>query len=195
MIPLAAFAETTRLGALGGDAAATVAHLASHQTSFRFAVAAFSAIVALDVIVAGALADVLTPAHPQLARLSAYARLAYAAMLGAALPTPLTAVDVARTDRTDVAALASDALAAFARTWSLALGLFGVHLALVGAAILHASYVPRWLGWLVIVAGVGYAADSVTTTLGHPTQLVTFAFIGEVILMVWLLAKGRAAVP
>ncbi|MBW4701776.1 DUF4386 family protein [Micromonospora sp. RL09-050-HVF-A] len=77
----------------------------------------------------------------------------------------------------------------FQQVWDLGLLLFGVHLLLVGWLAWRSDTVPTWVAALVAVAGAGYLADSVGSLLSadQPVQVSGVTFVGEVVLMGWLL--------
>ena len=54
---------------------------------------------------------------------------------------------------------------AFNAMWQVGLGLFGCHLLLLGYLVIRSSYVPTWLGVLLVAAGGGHLIDSVGTIL------------------------------
>ncbi|WP_198676400.1 DUF4386 domain-containing protein [Kribbella monticola] len=71
--------------------------------------------------------------------------------------------------------------------------LFGAHLLLIGYLAYRSGRVPRWIGILVVIAGLGYLVDSFGAFLrvGYSLQISGVTFVGEALLMFWLLAKGR----
>ena len=75
----------------------------------------------------------------------------------------------------------------------------GVHLVLEGYLAYRSGYVPRVLGVLLVLAGLGYAFDSfrVVLSAGSPLLVSTVTFVGEFLLCLWLLVRGRrlSAVP
>ncbi len=77
----------------------------------------------------------------------------------------------------------------FEDIWSLGLGLFGIHLLLIGWLAFRSGFVPRFIGVLVSIAGLGYLVDSFGGLLfaTYTFELASFTFIGEVVLMIWLL--------
>ena len=82
---------------------------------------------------------------------------------------------------------------AFHDIWFAALILFGAHLVVTGYLAYRSGYVPRILGALLAVAGVGYAFDSVVHAVA-PGSLPTASsvlFVGEFLLAVWLVVRGR----
>ncbi|TDO35174.1 uncharacterized protein DUF4386 [Kribbella sp. VKM Ac-2527] len=79
---------------------------------------------------------------------------------------------------------------AFTDLWGLGLGLFGCHLLVIGYLAYRSGYVPRVLGVLLAVAGLGYLAD-----LGPWSEISTYTFIGEFLLALWLVIRGRRVAP
>ncbi len=80
----------------------------------------------------------------------------------------------------------------FGRVFHISFVLFGFFEMVLGYLILKSTFLPRWLGWLFIVAGVGAA-----TFLWPPFATSIFPVIlaldaAELILAVWLVVKGRA---
>jgi hypothetical protein len=49
---------------------------------------------------------------------------------------------------------------------------------------------PSWVGALTALAGVGYLVDSVSVALEAPLSVSEFSFVGEVVLLGWLLVRG-----
>jgi len=83
-------------------------------------------------------------------------------------------------------------LSAFQSGWNSGLILFGLHLMILGYLVFKSVYFPKFLGVLVAIAGLGYLIDSLGKIL-IPDYKLTIAmttFIGEVLLIFWLLWKG-----
>ena len=81
--------------------------------------------------------------------------------------------------------------------YDLALVFFGSAMILLGTLILRSTFMPRILGVLVAIDGMGYLTFALATFLSPPlaAQLHPFlpfvtAFVGEPPLMLWLVAKG-----
>jgi hypothetical protein len=69
---------------------------------------------------------------------------------------------------------------------------FGFHLGLVGHLVFKSNYIPRILGVLLIIAGLGYLTNALEPFL-FPNINVDFAkftFYGEPLFMLWLIIKG-----
>jgi hypothetical protein len=180
-----------------GDAARTADDILAAETTFRLGVLSLYLVVVLDVVVAWALMRVLSPVSQSLSRLAAWFRLAYAGVFLVAISQLAGVPDLLKTQGSAVSAeqLEGQALQkidTFHDIWFASLVLFAVHLVLVGYLAHRSGYVPRILGVLVVVAGLGYAFDSVGTVLSESPPLIsTVTFLGEFLLCLWLLIKGR----
>ena len=70
--------------------------------------------------------------------------------------------------------------------------LFGIHLVLLGYLIYRSGYIPKILGILLVIDGLGWVIDSLRPYF-YPQAHLRFLFItffGEVFLMLWLLIRG-----
>lgn len=184
-----------------GDAAATAGDLMASETMFRLGIVGWFAIVALDVVVAWALFQVFAPVDSGISRFAAWLRLAYAGVLMIAV-TELVGALRLLDNGAHVAVFSAEQLqaqallrtTAFTDLFDASLILFGLHLAAVGYVAYRSGYVPRLVGVLLGLAGIGYLIDSVTAVLGQPTNVGAFTFVGEFVLAVWLLIWGRRLV-
>ena len=70
--------------------------------------------------------------------------------------------------------------------------LFGVHLALIGYLVYRSGFAPRIIGVLLVLAGLGYLIDEIGSVLvsGYSLEISRFSFVGEAVLIFWLLIKG-----
>lgn len=68
---------------------------------------------------------------------------------------------------------------------------FGPFCVLLGVLILRSRFLPHWLGWPLIVAGLGWLAYLNPEVAQH-AQIVIFpvGFLAEFVLMLWLLVRG-----
>lgn len=182
------------------DAVGTDTDVAGSAGWFRLGVVLLVAVVALDVVVAWALYRVFAPVHRALSRLAAWFRLAYAVVFltaVASLPSMLHLLTdgklgaVMGADRVRAAALLD--AAEFRDVWQAGMVLFAIHLLIVGWLAFRSGYMPRLLGILVALSGIGYGFDSVVTITdldGAPT-LTVFTFVGELALGLWLVVRAR----
>jgi hypothetical protein len=192
---LAAFANFGVLKSLivAGDTTATANSIVASEGLFRVGIAAFLIVAILDVVIAWALYVLLRRADDNLALLVAWLRVAYAAVFAYAL---VNLLDVAQllhgADATVVKsgqlnADVASSIASFDNGWALALGIFGLHLVGLGT-LLWRFRAPRLLAALVVVAGIGYLADSFGKVLvsDYALTISTVTFVGEALLIFWL---------
>jgi Domain of unknown function (DUF4386) len=84
-------------------------------------------------------------------------------------------------------------ITAFNDIWYVGMFLFGLHLLLIGYLAFRSGYVPRLLGVLIAISGLGYAADSLGAVLSQAswTDISSFTFLGEFLLALWLVIRAR----
>ncbi|MFI6674568.1 DUF4386 domain-containing protein [Kribbella sp. NPDC050470] len=143
----------------------------SSDDLFRAGVASLFLVVVLDVVVACALYRVFEPIDRTVSFMAAAFRLVYATVFMVAIGQLLQA-------STD----------AFSDLWRAGLGLFGVHLILLGYLTARTT---RWLAALLVIAGLGYLTDAFATFFAQDLTNSTYTFIGELLLAIWLLVRPR----
>ena len=189
-----------------GEAAATAANILASEGLFRMGLASEFVMLLSDAALALALYVIFRPFSRNLALLAAFFRLAHAAVVGGNLLNsyvPLLLLG-------DAALLASFPpeqlhgmvllfLKAHSFGYVIGLTFFGVHCLVLGYVAARSGFVPRILGGLLILAGLGYLADSFGRALltGYAEWEAVFmvvlflpAFVGEVSFCLWLLIKG-----
>ncbi|MBI1377713.1 MAG: DUF4386 family protein [Frankiales bacterium] len=198
-------------GVLGADGPRAMWDaVAGSPGQVRLGVAAFLVIVVLDVVIAWALHVLLRRVDRDVSLAAAWLRLAYSAVLAVAVAQlwlGAQLVDRATGAPTEVeVAQASSALEAFHSTWMLGLGLFGLHLVLVGRLVTRSRLAPAPLGHLLVAAGTAYVLDTVLRVVLPDYDVVSgvmlvvvaaTSIVGEVWLGLWLLVSrrvGRTAV-
>lgn len=84
-------------------------------------------------------------------------------------------------------------ISCFTNIWDAGLVLFGLHLLVIAYLAYRSGYVPKVLGVLLAVAGLGYLFDSLSVALTHgsSTPVSSFTFFGEFLLALWLVIFGR----
>lgn len=201
MSALAGFSQFVALDGLvtEGNAAQTAQDVMASEGLFRLGVASLLLVVALDVVVAWALYRVFSPVSTSISMLAAAMRLVYAGVFMVAISELLAVVrllgnadPVAVFGADQVHAQALLGIDAFNDVWHFGLFLFGLHLLVIGYLAYRSGYVPRLLGVLLAVAGLGYSVDSLGAVLsqGSWTDVSSFTFIGEFLLALWLVTRG-----
>jgi len=192
MTLLAVFANFVVLEGLvtPGDAEQTARDIDGSAGLFRWGIAAFIVVVALDVVVAVALFAVFAPVNRSVSRLAAAFRIGYAVVFAVAISRLVGVLGVS--GDADSTLAGTDA---FSTIWQAGLVLFGIHLLLIGYLVLRSGFVSKIIGIAVTIAGFGYLADAAGTLLipGYSISIAAVAGMGEVVLMIWLLINGRRA--
>ncbi len=201
MVVAAPFAEFFVYAKLvvSGDIEKTVQNIQANGGLLVAGIFAFLITFILDVIVAWALYVLLAPVNRSLSLLTAWFRLVYTAI---ALVGLLKLVTVYRMlNAPDYLILfGSDQLHAqvklllgsFRYDWSMGLILFGIHLVLLAYLVYRSGYIPRILGILLAIAGVGWVIHELGPYLFPDADLgfLFITFFGELIFMAWLLIRG-----
>lgn len=182
------------------DAVKTVNNIIASEGLFRLAICFLLMNAVLDIIVAWALYIFLKPINQSLSMLTAWFRIVYATMLGVVLIYLVNVLQLvtgagylAAFETKQVQALVMLSLQSFTLGWEFGLIIFGFHLLLLGYLMLKAGYMHGILGVLLILASLGYLIDGLGNLLSpnYNITISVFTFIGEIILIFWLLIKGR----
>jgi hypothetical protein len=83
-------------------------------------------------------------------------------------------------------------LNAYRYDWSMSLIIFGIHLGLLGYLIYRSGYIPKIIGILLVLDGLGWVISSLKPYL-YPNAHLGFIFITsltELILPLWLVIRG-----
>lgn len=187
------------------DAQATMMNLVAAEGTFRLAVVADLIMITCDVIVALLFYLLLKPVNSPLASLAAIFRLMQATFLSLNLMNLFSAI--ALTQPETIAAVGQEvaatqvlmALNAHALGYSIGLVFFGLSLAVLGYLIIKSTYIPRFLGYVMLIVSAGYLIDSGAQILmtqyadyADLFALVVFvpALLGELTLALWLIFYG-----
>jgi hypothetical protein len=172
-----------------GDATTTTTDIANSAALFRWGVASLLAVAALDVVVAAALLRLFTPVNPDVSRLAAWFRLAYAGVFVVAV-SQLAGIR----PQLDTPDQVQRSIDSFDDIWHAGLILFGVHLLLIGYLAHRSGFVARVIAVLLLIAGIGYLVDGFGTVVvaGYSLEVARVTFVGEAVLIFWLLIRGRS---
>lgn len=182
-----------------GDPARIVTDISNAEGTFRAGIVSFVVVAVLDVVVAWALYTVFEPVSRSLSLLAAWFRVVYAGVLVVAVShligvlAILETPELAGSSQAQLHAQALLELNTFNEIWSAGFVSFGVHLLVLGYLAYRAGYVPTYLGVLLAIAGLGYLVDSIGPLVysGYSIELALFTFVGEIVLIVWLLIRER----
>ena len=132
------------------------------------------------------------PVSSGLSMLAAWFRVAYAAIFGVAIAQLAGVLHLLPGTRGQAAQILMD-VHAYQDIWNAGLALFALHLILLGVLAWKAPYAPTILGALLVAAGLVDAVDAFGSVLfvDYQANVAAFTFLGELVLIVWLLVKGR----
>ncbi|HEY5786131.1 MAG TPA: DUF4386 domain-containing protein, partial [Microlunatus sp.] len=170
-----------------GDAARTAQDLIDSEALFRSGIAGLIVVVLLDIVVACSLLAVFESVNRSVAIMAAVFRIAYATVFLVAISQLVSVLELLGD-----ADEALQAVGQFHTIWDASYALFGVHLALIGYLVYRSGFAPRLLGVLLVLAGLGYLVDEIGSVLvsGYALEISRFSFVGEAVLIFWLLIKG-----
>lgn len=191
---------------VGGDAGQTAANVLGSEGLFRWGMVSFLAIFVVDVVVAWALYVLFKRVSQELSLIAAWFRIVYTVFLGVALIFFYQGLQLlsggeflAAYDTGQLEAQALVALDTFNSTWLIGLLAFGIHLVLLGWLLVKAPQAPKLLGYVLVVAGAAYVADTVAHTLlsnysDFESVFLAIVAIPAVVaegwMSLWLLVRG-----
>lgn len=187
-----------------GDAAATAQNIAGSETLFRWGMAGEATIFLVEVGLAAVLYVLFRPVSRSMSLGAALARVAEGVVMAAGnvFTSILTLVALGGAGYLAVFDTAqTDALGLFFQeandyvvlVWGL---FFALSLVLTGWLAYRSGFVPRIVGILLVLAGVGYFAQSYGTIVAPDladmlsTVVLVLAVPGELVFALWLLIKG-----
>ncbi|HET8758490.1 MAG TPA: DUF4386 domain-containing protein [Solirubrobacteraceae bacterium] len=206
IVALGIFAEVAVRSSLivDGDAAATAANIRDSEWLFRAGFGADLIVFLCDVALAVVLFLLFRPVSRTLSLLAAAFRLTQTAIIGLNLLAMFGALVVLEDadylgafGAGETEALAALSLDIHAYGYTLGLTFFAVSTLIIGYLAIRSGVVPKALGGLLMLAGVGYLADSFAFFLvpGYDGSispiLLAPAVVGELWFAVWLLLRGR----
>lgn len=171
-----------------GDAAATAMAISESSGLFLAGILSLFIVAGLDFIVAAAWYALFKPVHSGLSAVAAWLRVVYTLLFIVSISQLVMGFSLLGDPEA-----ALPALERYNTMWVISLGLFGLHLSLIGYLAFRSGFVPRVFGILLMIAGLGYVADAFGMVfISDFTAIVaTFAFVGEVAIIFWLLIAGR----
>jgi Domain of unknown function (DUF4386) len=181
-----------------GDAGATATNILAHETLFQVSVASFLVGVACYGAVTTLLYSLLRPVNRTLALLAAFFSLVGCALWAVGGVFQLAALSILRDGGSSSALTVEQAqvltltvLNLYAQALSVGIVFFGLYCLLIGYLIFRSTFLPRVVGALLALTGLGYL-----TYLYPPLQhalsayLQVIGLLGEVSLTMWLLVVG-----
>jgi Domain of unknown function (DUF4386) len=180
-------------------AAETAKNIIAHQALFLSAIFAYLITFFCDIVIAWGLYVLLKPVNEHLSLLTAWFKLVYTVIALVALNNLVTAYRLLTTpdyltlfEPNQLYAQAMIYLRAFRNHWYFGIIFFSIHLGLLGYLVFRSGYIPKILGIVLIITGLGYLLTTLRPYLfpNINVDVARFTFYGELIFMLWLLFKG-----
>jgi hypothetical protein len=180
-----------------GDAAATAEKLVAFEGLVRLGILGDLVIVSTEVVLTSLLYVLFRPVDATLALGAAFARLAMTVVQATNLTNTIAALVMSH-ERSPLALRFMEVHGQVVHVWET---LFALHCVLLGVLIWRWGQVPKILGPLMALAGVGYLANGVGNLLApeagaflQPLVAVT-SVCGELPFFVWILTMGIRGAP
>lgn len=206
IIIAATFAEqfVRNAATVSGDAAATAANVLAREELWRWATAADLATATCDIIVALLLYEILKPLGKTVSLLAAVFNLILVAIAAVEILFHMAPLMLLKSEAPYLAQfmpgqlqdLSYLSLRLHGRAYDVSLYFFGIHCVLVGALIARATFLPRILGWLMILVGLCYLGNTLARVLAPELARLLYPWLflpaipAEGGLALWLLFRG-----
>ncbi|MFQ5549395.1 MAG: DUF4386 domain-containing protein [Woeseia sp.] len=182
------------------DAASTASNILASAQLWRLSSLVMLIMLASDVGVAAIFYLLFKPVNRTLSLVGCAFRLILVAVIAVAILFRYLALYLSNdTASTAIGINQSQALVIlsvrlFEQGFTVALVFFGFHCLAIGWLILRSSFLPRFLGVLLLISGVLYLCDS-TRVLVFPMVALPFdilipSYISEIVLCLWLIVVG-----
>jgi len=180
-----------------GDAAATANNVIASESLFRFGIVGNLFTFIANIFLALALYQLLKVVNKNMASLMVILFLVGVpiAMLNEltqlAILQLLGGADYLKAYPTDqLQALAYLLLRLHDQGLLIAHIFFGLWLLPMGYLVSKSGFIPKIVGVLLVIAGVGYVVQSFAAFLGYNVNIILFTGLGELVFLLWLLIKG-----
>jgi len=180
-----------------GDAAATANNVIASESLFRFGIVGNLFTFIANIFLALALYQLLKVVNKNMASLMVILFLVGVpiAMLNElsqlAILQLLGGADYLKAYPTDqLQALAYLLLRLHDQGLLIAHIFFGLWLLPMGYLVFKSGFIPRIVGVLLVITGVGYVVQSFAAFLGYNVNIILFTGLGELVFLLWLLIKG-----
>jgi hypothetical protein len=196
--PYAEFSLFPRL-VTPGNIDQTVQTIGAHSELFGALIVCYLVNYIGDVVIAWALYALFAPVNRALSLLAAWFQLIYTAIAFVGVLKLVSVYHIIT--KPELAKLFGPGplraqvdllIHGFRNDWSIGLVFFAIHLILVGYLILRSNYVPKIIGVILVVDGLGWVIDGLQPYL-YPNAnlgLLELTSLGELVFMLWLLIMG-----
>jgi hypothetical protein len=185
------------------DAAATFRYIAENESTVRAGLTAQAAVFIIEIVASAMLYVLFREVSRHWSMAAMLARFGQAVLQGVNLVWGALALTLAggagflaafeQAQLDGIAQMLMTTNGFMVHVWGI---FFGVHLSILGWLVVRSGFLPRWLGWLLAAAAVGYLAEGLGAIVapGSADFLATLVLIlaipGELAFTFWLIVKG-----
>jgi Domain of unknown function (DUF4386) len=182
-----------------GNIAQTVQNIDTHGAAFAGIILCYLICFIGDITIAWALYILLAPVNRLLSLLAAWFQVVYATLglfcvlqLVSAFRLVHNGSYVKAFGASQLQAQVQLAISSFRSGWNFGLILFGIHLVLVGYLIYRSGYIPKVLGILIAIVGLGWIVNALQPFFYPDVNLDWLLIVSsaELLLPLWLLIMG-----
>ena len=179
--------------------AETFSNIISNRLLFITAIFCYLLTFIGDIVVSWALYILLKPVNQHLSLLTAWFRLVFSIIAIVALLNLVTVFQILTTHdyltmfgQTQSYGQVIVYLKTFKSGYHFGILFFSIHLVLLGYLVYKSGYIPKVMGVVLMISGLGYLTDTLKPFLfpDFNSGFITITYFGELIFMFWLLIKG-----
>jgi len=197
-VAMAGLAGFARRGLIvNGEAAATATNILAHEPLFRLGFAADLLAIACYIAVTAVLYDLFKPVNRTVSLLASFFSLVGCTIQGSACLFEFVPLIVLKGAQhwsvfkvEELQALAYMFLKLYSQAYTIALVFFGCFNLLIGYLTFKSTFLPRILGVLMAVSGMGWLTFLAPSFGGRYFPYILAAGSGEGLLFLWLLVAG-----
>lgn len=183
------------------DPSKTLSNISSNISLFRNGLFSFLLMLAFDVLLIAMLFKLTEVVNRTWSYVASGFRMLHAIFFGVALFKLYEVYDLTNSDHVseELSNVVMDLLLKFDELWTIGLLFFGGHLFVLGSFAVKANYIPKFVGFLLIQAALGYFVDGIAklTFDGYydyqpyfEAGVILTGVIGELSFTIWLLVAG-----
>jgi len=183
---------------VAGDTEATAVSITSHEALYLSGATGYILNVACYIVVTALFYQLFKPAGRTLSLTAAFFSLVGCATQAVTCVFYIAPVIFLSGDKylsvfdpAQLHAFALSSLKLFSTGYDVGLAFFGFYCLLIGWLILRSTFMPKAIGVLMVIAGLGWLTFNAPVAASHlQPYIVLPGFVGELSLTLWLLVKG-----
>lgn len=179
----------------------TLLNISNSLNSFRNGLLSFLLMLVFDIILIVTLFKLTSVVSRTWSYVASGFRMLHAIFFGIALLKLYEVYNLTNYDHAskELSYIVMDLLSYFDELWTIGLLFFGVHLLILGYLAVKANYIPKFIGFLLIQAAIGYFIDGFAKLSFDSyydyqpyfeAGVILTGVIGELSFTVWLLVSG-----